>query len=677
MNFVSLGVNLLKNRVFFWIFWLLLLSVAAAGCHAQLTDEPTVPYLTVAPTEPTVPTTVPPTEATTAPTEYIGLTMFTQTEPVDTVEESFMLSGSSDPAAPVYINGMAAQQAEDGSFAFTAPLEPGDNTLTVTHKEETVTYQVHRRYCVQFYTPQEGRSYGSGATIFLQIAVRQGSEVNAQLYGQHIQMRRSPNQLGNGLKENFVLYRGEYQLPKDNTQLQELGELTYTVTCDGITEVYTAGPMICDARVEVNSDDPSVTPPGYSNVGSHYIVEVVDHNAETFERRGNKDTSRPTDNYLPQGTVDYASPKRIYSADGEHVFWLLRCGVRVYDATKNTPYFTQEPVVDCYTGTLPDHNEIGISSLTTQGHHSILTLDCLWKAPFFFDFEPQEYEDEVHRKYTTVGDFAPTYVDITFCYTTQITGELQIPEDHPLFSHAEWIKNAADYTLRLYLKQPGGLYGWDAYYNENDQLCFQFLNPVTVQAADNAYGADLTGVKIMIDVGHGGEDPGASGTVRYRTYDEKNLNLEIALRLQKELESIGATVILNRVTDETTTQRERTQFLREHAPDFCIAIHHNSLSLQGANGFSSGFFSPISQRAAQLLHAATVEAKVYRRSEYYWHFYYVSRQSCCINVLTECGYMSNATDMARMVVPEVMDAKARSLCQGIVDYYLELSALYE
>ena len=113
---------MLKNRVFFWIFWLLLLSVAAAGCHAQLTDESTVPYLTVAPTAPTVPTTVPPTEATTAPTEYIGLTMFTQTEPVDTVEESFMLSGSSDPAAPVYINGIAAQQAEDGSFAFTAPL---------------------------------------------------------------------------------------------------------------------------------------------------------------------------------------------------------------------------------------------------------------------------------------------------------------------------------------------------------------------------------------------------------------------------------------------------------------------------------------------------------------------------------------------------------------------------
>ena len=230
--------------------------------------------------------------------------------------------------------------------------------------------------------------------------------------------------------------------------------------------------------------------------------------------------------------------------------------MRVYATVKNTPYSNKRAAVDCYTGVLPDHNEIGIASLTTEGHHSLLTIDTMWKAPFFFDFEPQEYQNEAYRNYK-VEQFDASYVDITFCYATVVTGTLDIPEDHPLFTHAEWIQNAADHTLRLYLKQPGGLYGWDAYYNEADQLCFQFLNPVLVSKADNAYGADLTGVRIMIDVGHGGADNGAAGISKGLGYLEKNRNLELSLLLQEELESIGATVILNRTTDETTTQRER------------------------------------------------------------------------------------------------------------------------
>ena len=670
----------MKERKISGIFNLALACALAAclsGCNAEMNAEPTVPYITTPPTVTTAPSeTEPPTEATSAPTEYIGLTMLTDTAPVITVDEHFILSGISDPSVPVYINDDAVEQAEDGSFTCTVGLKVGDNTITVSHKEETATYQVHRRYCVQYYSPEEGRSYGSGATVFLRIAVREGSEVSASFRGEDVEMYRTVDQLGNGLAAGFELYRGEYYLPSHNTEPLELGEITYTVTCDGITETYASGPMTCDARLEVKYNDPSVTPEGYYNVGSNFIVEVVDHSVESFAGLGTRDISRPTDNYLPMGTVDYGYPSLVSSDDGERTFRLLRCGIRVYASVKNTPYTTKRAAVDCYTGTLPDHNEIGISSLTTQDHHSVLTLDCLWKAPFFFDYEPQEYVDEVNRKYKTIGQFDPTYVDITFCYATVITGELQVPEDHPLFSHAEWIRNTSDYTLRLYLKQPGGLYGWDAYYNENDQLCFRFLNPVTVQKADNAYGADLTGVRIMIDVGHGGEDTGAAGTAKGWTYIEKDMNLEVGLLLQKELESIGATVIINRTTDKTVTQRERTQFLREQAPDYCIAIHHNYAHNPDQHGFEAAFFSPVSQRASEMIQLATEEANLYRHSEFYWHYYYVARQSCCINVLTECGYMSNRADMDDIADKDVMDAKVKALCQGIVDYYLELTELY-
>ena len=48
------------------------------------------------------------------------------------------------------------------------------------------------------------------------------------------------------------------------------------------------------------------------------------------------------------------------------------------------------------------------------------------------------------------------------------------------------------------------IYVWG--YNDKGQLCFAFLNPAKASAGSNMYGADLTGVRIMLDVGHGGNE---------------------------------------------------------------------------------------------------------------------------------------------------------------------------
>jgi hypothetical protein len=95
-----------------------------------------------------------------------------------------------------------------------------------------------------------------------------------------------------------------------------------------------------------------------------------------------------------------------------------------------------------------------VDGLYQDGHHTELVLDCLWKAPFYFEQEPQDYRHESGNIFI-LDDYDATYVDITFCYATVFTGAPEIPEDHPLFSHAEVIQNEADHTLRLYLKAPG------------------------------------------------------------------------------------------------------------------------------------------------------------------------------------------------------------------------------
>ena len=134
---------------------------------------------------------------------------------------------------------------------------------------------------------------------------------------------------------------------------------------------------------------------------------------------------------------------------------------------------------------------------------------------------------------------------------------------------------------------------------------------------------------------------------------------------------------MNRTEEGTLTQRERILMLKEQAPDYCICIHHNYATRPTQHGFEAGFFSPVSQRATELIYEATRDANLYRHSEYFWHYYYVARQSACINVLTESGYMSNTADMDEMIDPAIMQKKAEALCQGIVNYYLELTELYQ
>ena len=426
---------------------------------------------------------------------------------------------------------------------------------------------------------------------------------------------------------------------------------------------------------------PPVTPSGgnYVDVGSGYIVEVIQANIETFDGDTYDDYSHPTNNYLPEGTVDYCQKDLIYSNSMKYV--LLRSGHRVYYDKKVYPFeggiSKMVPEVKQYDGYLPDHNEIGVASLQTVGRHSVLTLDSLWKAPFYFETNQSGYAKPnggKDRDYAVVGNNA-TYVDITFCYATVFTGQVTIPANHPLFKSAQIIENESDYTLRLYLRKAGGFYGWYAYYNDSDQLCFQFLNPAKASAADNKYGADLTGTTIMIDVGHGGVDGGAVAKDAEGTqWDEAHLNLMLAEALKAELESVGATVILNRTDDSRINVNDRQEQLLEISPDVCVAIHQNANDSKSVRGYYSYYYTPWSHLLAKNIYEHTKESGVYTRNFLQWKAnYFMNRQSVCPTMLTENGFMSNAEDLADMIDPITVQNKAIAIAQGIADYFLDIN----
>ena len=619
------------------------------------------------------------TQGPTKPLEKLTV-QYPQAEVTVTTEQQLEVKGLSDLRNVLTVNGTEVTREEDGSFSYTVTLEKGENTLVISDGVDTYTFTVTYRYAIEKCYPSQAQTFSSGATIRFSVSARKGSAVTAEFNGKTINLTLAKDQNSEIHQNGFDLYEGTYKLPSTNTTDLDLGVITYTVTCDGYTEQYQSGNITCTKSAEVLGSNPGVTPDygDYIDVGSGYIVEIITYSAETFYGDTRDDNSDPRNNYLPKGTLDYGKTDVVYDTTGKIQYRVLRCGYRVYTQRKNYPDPNGRteyiPVVDCYKGTLPDHNEIGFASLTLDGSHTVLTFDCLWKAPFYFDVNPVTYNDPEKRDFKITGATAQ-YIDITFCYATSFEGTVQIPSDNPLFKSAELKQNASDCTLRLYLKQTGGFYGWDCYYNENDQLCFRFLNPTPAKEAENKYGADLTGLRVMIDVGHGGIDGGTPGTAADgKKVTEADLNLALALKLRAELESMGATVIMNREDNKNLTVDQRIQHFKNQMPDLCIAIHHNSYAaLSSVNGCDIMYFGPQSHAAAQAIYKQVNDSGVYKKTMLKWNVYYMARETVCPLVLAECGYLTNPDDLAGAMDDATVQRKAESIAQGVADYFLSIN----
>ena len=90
-------------------------------------------------------------------------------------------------------------------------------------------------------------------------------------------------------------------------------------------------------------------------------------------------------------------------------------------------------------------------------------------------------------------------------------------------------------------------------------------------------------MKIFIDAGHGGKDPGATGN----SLVEKNLNLKVALLLEARLKHFGFEVMLSRYSDEDVSLQQRTDKANAWGAYFFLSIHHNGFTDPAARGIET------------------------------------------------------------------------------------------
>ncbi len=601
---------------------------------------------------------------------------------VYTNEKDVTLAGSCKPNTPITINGIEVMCDDSGAFSYPYELKVGKNTFEFCYEDQKLVYTVNYRYVIiESYYPENAQTFSSGATLFVSANARKGSTVTATLNGTTINLTLSEG--ADSPEGNFVTYKGSFSLPSGNTSNINLGKVKFTASYNGNSESFSSGNITCKKYTIPVEYDPNQKPLSdrYLNVGTGKIAEIVDYEAETFNPYSTDDWSRPTNNYLPKGTVDYAAEGHVYSSDsaGKKEYVVLRCGKQIYLNRQNTPNKDTITVTKEYAGTLPDHNEIEFKTFDNGTSHTTLTVGSLWKAPFYFDLLDQKYVNPSTQNYL-VSNVTYNYVDITFCYASVYNGDVEIPADNPIFKDAKIFENkgtdgnVVDVTLRLYLKKQGAFYGWDSEYDENGNLVFSFLNPRKVTATtENIYGADLTGAVILIDVGHGGQDAGALG-FDGKNHNEAIQNLILAKKIKRELESIGATVYMTRESNVDSTNDDKIKMLKELKPDYCICIHHNAFRTESSHGFGAYYSHPFAHKATEFVYNHTENlGSMYKKYFMKWHYYYMARSSYCPVVLTENGFISNRYDYSNIIDDAANDKKAEAIVKGIAEYFLYIN----
>lgn len=205
--------------------------------------------------------------------------------------------------------------------------------------------------------------------------------------------------------------------------------------------------------------------------------------------------------------------------------------------------------------------------------------------------------------------------------------------------------------------------------------------------ADPKYSSvSLEGMKIIVDPGHGDTDVGTIGvsTGRY----EKEVNLEIGLKLQAMLEKEGVTVVMTRESDgpiaaaaemdiakrKEADMQKREQIIREAQADMYIGVHQNSFENEDACGPQIFYYTDSSQgkKLAECIQAVmNEELEVQEPRKVNFGRYRLLAPGSQPSVTVECGFFTNPEEEQRLQQDDYQDKVAAAIVDGIKYYQME------
>lgn len=185
---------------------------------------------------------------------------------------------------------------------------------------------------------------------------------------------------------------------------------------------------------------------------------------------------------------------------------------------------------------------------------------------------------------------------------------------------------------------------------------------------------------VVIDSGHGGNDPGKIGVDRSL---EKDINLQIAKKLKAYLEASDVKVVMTREDDrglytesdshkKMADMRNRCALINEAEPDLVVSIHQNSYHQEAISGGQVFYYkgSEKGKKLAEILQKRfdfVLGDKNRRLAKPNGNYYLLLHVKKPI-VIVECGFLSNWEESAALKSEDYQNRLAWTIHMGVMEY---------
>jgi len=557
-----------------------------------------------------------------------------------TIADRIFLIGTAPPPRQVSVNGNQISRTASGHFAPTFPLQIGENVFTLRYENQEVKIKVTREsnqpeapvglaFAKDSLTPKVDVASLPGEYICFGAIAPANAQVSVKLAGVTIPLKaRSQVELP---ANNSILLGENSPLKKDGSQqYQGCGKTPENSLSSKGQKVDLGVPVF-----ELTMNDKTISQQGTGKISilSPTDLEIAEVTADPGVARTGASTDFSRMTPLPKGTR-----ATIIGREGEWLrldygAWIKASEVRIIKDS------------------VPPRSIIrSASSRQVSG----------WTEVLF----PLEIPVPV-----TVQEGERTFT-LTLYNTTAQTDIIRLDDDQ-VISRLEWQQISplqVQYTFNLKSAQQ---WGYKLRYEGTTLVLSLKHPPANTSMMPNSQAKPLSGIKILIDPGHGGpEDGGAVSPVGIR---EKTVALTVSKLVQQELVNRGANVVMTRVEDVDLDLPPRLEMIQKEEPAIAISIHYNALPDNGdaikTKGVGAFWFHPQAHSLAIFLHNYLV-AKLNRPSYgVFWNNLAMTRPTVTPSVLMELGFMINPEEFEWIVNPTEQKKLAEAIAQGVTEWF--------
>ena len=173
---------------------------------------------------------------------------------------------------------------------------------------------------------------------------------------------------------------------------------------------------------------------------------------------------------------------------------------------------------------------------------------------------------------------------------------------------------------------------------------------------------------VVIDVGHGGKDPGAIS--RIESAKEKDIVLQISNKIKSQLEKKGIKTLLTREDDHFISLKDRIILVENSKARLVISVHINNSNDLTKNGYMT-FYQNNNHESMKLdnyLHDELNQLNLFQDNGGQSGQFYMLTEPSIPSIMLEIGHLSNPDDFTKIKNINNQEKIAASISQAIKRY---------